>query len=155
MNLIIGWACLFSALNISYESGSGYYAQRYVERYAHRAFRTCMFVGERATSAHLNPLEVISISRVETGHRFGLVSKAGARGPLQVLPKYYPLSKGDRDWIDPALRLYRYLRRHKRYGQSFQHTAGRYNGSGYRGSYARAAQRHLNYLSLITLNLIK
>ena len=139
---LINLICLISVNVIAHDGRSVYYAKHYYRTKAPRAHQNCSLIARRAISYGLDPVEVISLSYVESGHSFGLVSSAGARGPLQVLPKYSPKLKGDRDWINPALRVWRWIRTESRFKDSLLRSAGRYNGGGAQSTYARRVQRH-------------
>lgn len=134
--------CILSVQSAAEESGLGV---RYWDRYGDQQVAVCREVGQRAHLIGLDPVEVIAVSYVETRHTRGLVSPAGARGPLQALPKYWSRS-GDLDFIDAGLRAWAYYR-----GKSKNITvaAGRYNGGGAQSGYARAVTAHADQLRTI------
>jgi len=119
---------------------------KYYQRHATEAALTCVEVGERAIEQGLDPLEVIAISHTESRHTRGLTSRSGARGPLQVLLKYWSRSS-DRDPIDAGLRAWAYYRARS---QSTQEAAGKYNGAGASSAYAQAVERHRDHLERLS-----
>ena len=51
--------------------------------------KTCVEVAEAAKQAGLDPITLVSVGWVESGMLPKEVSRRGAVGPLQVLPKYF------------------------------------------------------------------
>ena len=116
--------------------------QRYARQWAAHSMPTCTDLARRAHAQGLDVAEVIAVSYVETRHRRGLVSKSGARGPLQALPKYWS-RPADKDYVDAGLRAWSYYRARS---DSTREAAGRYNGGGENSHYARAVERHARML---------
>ena len=141
---IIMMLCIASLNQIAHE-GSPQYAHHYWSALAPKALPVCLEIAKRAQDQNLNPAEVIALSAIETRHTAGLTSKAGAKGPLQALPKYWS-RKDDRDYIDAGLRAWRYYK--KRF-KTPRAAAGYYNGGGKNSAYARAYQHHLSHLQKI------
>lgn len=139
---LISLLCALSVQQSSLEASSPSARQRYLRRAAPKAHRVCQEVAHRAHESRLDIYEVIGVSWTETRHRDDLISRAGARGPLQAIPKYWR-RKGDRDYIDSGLRAWRYFRERSR---STREAAGRYNGAGEQSAYARAVAEHADML---------
>lgn len=139
---ILARLCLVSvaATANAYESPTArraYYAEKSAP-----ASLVCLEVAERALDADLDPLELIALSWVETRHTREVISSAKARGPLQILRKYWRRTH-DHDDIAGGLRAWSYYRARS---SSAQEAAGRYNGGGSSSGYAIAYQAHLDKL---------
>lgn len=139
---IIHALCLWSVsqASLNYESPTA--QQKYWKHQAPEAQKTCKEISYRGYAAGLNILELISVSYVETRHTKNLVSPAGARGPLQALPRYWK-RKGDKDHITSGLRAWKYYREKS---TSLREAAGKYNGGGAGGQYAQDVQAHYDEL---------
>ena len=139
--MMIALLCLISVLQATHEASSQSAKEAYLRRSGSRAMKICVKVAQRAVEAKIDPLEIISISFNETRHR-DLVSKAGARGPLQALPRYWS-RQGDRDHIDAGIRAWTYYRARS---EDIRTAAGKYNGGGQRSAYARHVEAHYHLL---------
>ena len=58
------------------------------------AFTVCEMIVKESESQGVDPGLAVALGHHESGLRRFAVSKAGAVGPLQVLPKYYPKGCG-------------------------------------------------------------
>lgn len=139
--MMITLLCLVSVLQATHEASSLSAKEAYLRRSGPRAMKMCVKVAQRAVEAKIDPLEIISISFNETRHR-DLISKAGARGPLQALPQYWS-RRGDRDHIDAGIRAWTYYRARSK---DIRTAAGRYNGAGWKSVYARHVETHYHLL---------
>jgi hypothetical protein len=110
---------------------------KYISRRAPQALRVCSAVGARALASKIPLAEIIALSHTESRHTWA-VSRAGARGPLQALLRYWKRA-GDLDEIDAGLRAWIYYRR--KFPDTRQ-AVGAYNGGGSRTAYARAYIAH-------------
>jgi soluble lytic murein transglycosylase-like protein len=68
---------------------------------------TCIDVATEAVRVGVNPALAVSLSWHETRLRPGLTSKAGAMGPLQVIPKFWCKSEPC-DYVEAGLRALRF-----------------------------------------------
>jgi hypothetical protein len=150
-NIFIISLCIFSVGQVAIEGGRRPKdIQRFYLDRGQDKIKLCTDIATRAKDKNIDPLEVIALSFIETRHTNNLTSKAGAKGALQALPKYWS-RKGDKDYIDAGLRAWMYYRSKTK---SLRHTAGRYNGAGSRSYYAKKYMRHYEKLKKIkrTLN---
>jgi hypothetical protein len=127
--------CLWSINQAGIES---HHSKRYWRYEAPRALNVCRKVGSRALKYKLDPLEVIAVSYVETRHNEKLVSRAGAVGAMQALPKYWKRKK-DKDTLEAGLRAWKYYRKKS---SSIRESAGKYNGAGENSRYANDVEKH-------------
>ena len=139
--MMIAFLCLVSVLQATHEASSQSAKEAYLRRSGPRAMEMCLKVAQRAVEAQIDPLEVIAISFNETRHR-DLISRAGARGPLQALPRYWS-RRGDRDHIDAGIRAWTYYRARSK---DIRTAAGKYNGAGKKSAYARDVETHYHLL---------
>lgn len=140
--MMIAFLCLVSVLQATHEASSQSAKEAYLRRSGPQAVEMCLKVAQRAVEAKIDPLEVIAISFHETRHRGDLNSKAGARGPLQALPRYWS-RRGDRDHIDAGIRAWTYYRARSK---DIRAAAGKYNGAGEKSAYARDVETHYHLL---------
>lgn len=111
------------------------------------AQRMCEKVADKAVDADVDPLMALAVAVEETRLR-DITSPAGAKGPLQVLPKYWcpkELPDGETcDYIDAGLdALHYYMDR----GASERDALRRYAGKGKRArEYAERVLRRYNTL---------
>ena len=139
--MMITFLCLISVYQATHEASSQSAKEAYLRRSGPRAMEMCVKVAQRAVEAKIDPLEIIAVSFTESRHR-DLISKAGARGPLQALPRYWS-RRGDRDHIDAGIRAWTYYRKRSK---DIRAAAGRYNGAGGKSVYARDVERHYHLL---------
>jgi len=134
---LISLLCIISVSQAANEGGLAATERYYRGRFS-QAIEVCKTVGTRAHKRGLDPAEVIALSYIETRHTPRLTSSAGAKGPLQALPKYWSRPQ-DKDYIDAGLRAWQWYR--AKY-PSLQSAAGRYNGAGPQSRYARLYMKH-------------
>lgn len=131
--------CLWSINQSGIES---HHSKRYWKYKAPLALKVCRKVGSRALKYKIDPLEAIAVSYVETRHNEKLISKAGAVGAMQALPKYWKRKK-DKDSLEAGLRAWKYYRERS---SGIRQSAGKYNGAGENSKYAQDVEEH--YLGL-------
>lgn len=56
----------------------------------HEAYNVCELVVVESERANVDPALAVALAHHESGLRRFVVSRVGALGPLQVIPKYYP-----------------------------------------------------------------
>ncbi len=65
----------------------------YTDRQMDLRVNTCVDVVESAAYHNVDPSLAVAVSHVESGFRSSAVSTAGAKGPMQVIPKFWCKSK--------------------------------------------------------------
>lgn len=148
--ILIFTLCLYSVNQVAIEGGKHPQSvQKFFVKYGKEKLHLCQQVALRAKSQDIDPLEVITLSFIETRHTANLTSKAGAKGALQALPKYWSRDT-DKDYIDAGLRAWTYYRERSK---SLRHTAGRYNGAGSKSYYAKSYMKHYEKLQQLKRTL--
>ena len=69
--------------------------------------QTCRAVAAAAIDGGIEPATLVAVAYVESGMKRNAVSKAGAVGPLQVLPKYFCPKRGACDHIAAGVRAFK------------------------------------------------
>jgi hypothetical protein len=116
------------------------------------AQRVCEKIADRAIDVDVDPLMALAVAVEETRLRSDVTSPAGAKGPMQVLPKYWcPKSPKSRpcDYVGAGLKALKY---YMKKGTSERDGLRRYAGAG-KGArdYAeRVLRRYNNLVALLT-----
>lgn len=117
-----------------------------------QAVRTCEKVADKAIDSDVDPLLALAIAVEETRLQPNVTSPAGAKGPMQVLPKYWcPKSSKKRpcDYIGAGLKaLSYYLAKGKSERDALRMYAGA--GKGARDYAERVLRRYNTFVAFLT-----